>query len=179
LRTPDLWTVTARTKEQDALCIALRIISDRRRCGLPVRATAEEIAPLCGKAKDRGDPSNRNHVHELSIGLSRMQRAIRRQFTRQQTEGYRESRWAGVLKHQYATAYPLRWRLGAAWRVSIKEAGELNGRLHAHVASDFDFIHHGWLSAVALRCGLGFVHYRRKASAALRRTGNWREGSGT
>ncbi|MGH8012023.1 MAG: hypothetical protein ACREQ4_05950 [Candidatus Binataceae bacterium] len=62
-----------------------------------------------------------------------------------------------------------RGRPGASLRIRVKEAGERNGRLHEHVASDFDFIHHGWLKDAALRCGLGFPQFSRKASAELRR----------
>ncbi|MGH8012024.1 MAG: hypothetical protein ACREQ4_05955 [Candidatus Binataceae bacterium] len=44
---PDLWTFTARTKEQDALYQAQRLIARRRRRGEPVLESAERLAPLC------------------------------------------------------------------------------------------------------------------------------------
>src|SRR6266851_7387274 len=47
LRTPDLWTFTARTREQDALIEARELIRERRRRGESVNDTAERIAPLC------------------------------------------------------------------------------------------------------------------------------------
>jgi hypothetical protein len=181
-RVPDLWTITARTIEQDAACIAHRFVRAQLRAGesvhSSVRANPESLAPLflsgaCAPARharDRGDPGCREDVKVFSVGLSRIRRAVHRQFERQRMQGYRDSRQARLLRARYDTAFPVRGRAGADWRLWMKEAGEQNGRLHAHAASDFDFVHHGWLSEVARRCGLGFVQYSRTESAQLRRS---------
>jgi hypothetical protein len=170
LRAPDLWTFTARTKEQDELYLARRLIVQRRRRGEPVVETAERLAPLCRyEARDHGDPHNAEDVHALSVGLSRVIRFVTRQVQRQLQPNYENSHHARCLREQYGTDRPLRGRPGASLRIRVKEAGERNGRLHEHVASDFDFIHHGWLKDAALRCGLGFPQYSRKESTALRR----------
>lgn len=179
LRVPDLWTITARTREQDASYMARKSVRERLRRGEPVapdvRANPEMLAPLflagqCApefRARDRGDPGNTDDVKAFSVAVSRLLRAIRRQFARQREAGYRKSRSARALEARYGTAYPVRGRPTADWRLWVKEAGEQNGRLHAHAASDFDFTHHGWLSEKARRCGLGFVQYSRKESKQL------------
>jgi hypothetical protein len=121
------------------------------------------------RARDRGDPTNKQDLREFQRGLSQLRRAILRQQRAQRKPGYSGSVRARVFTARYGTAYLVRGRPGADWRLSMKEAGEQNGRLHGHVASDFDFIHHGWLSDVARGYGLGFVQYSRKESAELRR----------
>ena len=170
LRAPDLWTVTSRTREQDALILAQELIAERRRRGEPVVATPEQIAPLCMyRARDRGDASDPDSLRVFGKGLSYLTRVIERQWRRQMNIRYSSSRQACLLLAKYGTSRVLRGRPGACWRIRMKEVGEVNGRLHAHAASDFDFIHHGWLNDHALACGLGFVQYSRKESREVRR----------
>lgn len=167
LRPPDLWTLTTRTKEQDALLVATRLIADRRRRGQPVKETAERLVPLCmWEAQDRG-AVNRENIAIMKRGRERLIRFVERQAKRQRRAGYERSAWAAKLRREWGTDRLVRGRLGAALRIRIDEAGELHGRLHSHIASDFAFLHHGWLDAAALRCGLGHVQFEQSATAKL------------
>jgi hypothetical protein len=153
LRTPDLWTFTARTAEQDGLYRA-------RKMGL----RAADAFLLRGE--DRGSV-NRANLDLMRQGLERLIRYIDRQVKRQRQPGYERSAWAVRLRLEYGTDRPVRGRPGAALRIRIREAGELHGRLHTHAASDFIFLDHGWLDAAALRCGLGHVQFERRETGDL------------
>lgn len=171
LRAPDLWTFTTATREQDALYLAALYISQSKRRGEFVHPTLtpENLAPeIFYRAQDRGDASDQESVRRLSVGISRVLRKVKEQFERQRKIRYRESRKARELEAKYGTAFVIRGRPGAAFRVRVKEIGEEKKRLHAHAASDFDFVLHAWLTDLALSHGLGFVQFSRKDSKELR-----------
>lgn len=171
LRAPDLWTFTVATREQDALYLAALQISQWRRRGEFVHPslTAANLAPeVLYRAKDRGDASDPESVKRLSVGISRVLRKLHEQHKRQREINYLSTRKARELKEKYGTAFPVRGRPGAAFRIRVKEIGESGERLHAHAASDFDFIWQPWLNDLALRHGLGFVQFSRKDSKTLR-----------
>ncbi len=167
LRPPDLWTLTTRTQEQDALLVAVRLIAERRRRGQPVMETAERLARFCmWRARDRGAVTREN-IAIMKRGRERLTRFAHRQAERQQEAGYERSVHAARLRRKWGTHWMVRGRPGAAFRIRVDEAGELHGRLHSHVASDFAFLHHGWLDAAALRCGLGHVQFEQSATNKL------------
>ena len=172
---PVLWTFTARTREQDVLFQARRSIARSRRDGSTLHKSMRgadgpaKLAPFCDwMARDRGDARSRADNLDFSLSCSRLARAVERQWARQQTAGYARSRYARKLMREYGTAHVLAGRRGASFKLRIKEAGERRGRLHAHAVADFRFVHHGWLSDHALRCGLGFVQFSQGESARLR-----------
>lgn len=172
-RVPFLWTITARPKEQDAEFLARRFVRDRLRRGETVApsvvAHPESLAPYMREARDRGDPHCKEDVAAMSAGVSRLVRLIHEQHKRQRRPGYDRSRKARELKREYGEAYVVRGKVGADFRVRVKEAGERRGRLHMHAVSDYDYVNHAWLTDVACRCGLGFVHYRARETEDLQR----------
>jgi hypothetical protein len=168
LRTPDLWTFTARTREQDALIEARELIRERRRRGESVNDTAERIAPLCMyRAEDRG-VINRENLAIFNRALERVVRAVARQAERERHPGYRSTRHAAMLRNRYGNEHVARGRPGAALRIRVREAGELLGRLHAHAASDFDYLDKRWLDDHCRRCGLGFCEFERRNTKVMR-----------
>lgn len=153
-RAPDMWTFSTRTADQDALYYA-------RRHGIS-EADAQLVEGI-----DRGEPTKSN-LATFNRGLERVVRFITRQFERQQKPGYMFTHHARMLRARYGTARPIRGRPGAAFHIRVREVGELRGRLHAHVASDYDFVDHGWLKDACLRCGLGFPQFERKETRDMR-----------
>ena len=156
-RAPDLWTFTTRTADQDALYRTRRM---SRRFVVP------EVDAVLIDGRDRGAVTREN-IGLLNTGLERVVRRITRQFERQQEPGYMQSRYAAMLRALYGTARPVRGRPGAALHIRVREAGELHGRLHAHVASDFDFLLHAWLLDTCLACGLGRPQFERRESREM------------
>ena len=167
LRTPDLWTFTARTREQDALVLARMLIRERRRRGEPVNETAERLAPLVMyRAQDRG-VINRENLALFNRALERVVRAVARQAERERQPGYHHTRHAAMLRNRYGTDRVANGRPGASLRIRVREAGELHGRLHAHAASDFDYLDKHWLDDHCRRCGLGFCQFERPETKTL------------
>jgi hypothetical protein len=162
VRVPFLWTFTARTAEQDA-------VYQGRARGLSAEEARELHARgwLYGVA-DRGAVSREN-LDIMRRGIERVIRALERQAARQRKPDYQRSRRARELLARYGTARVVRGRRGAALRIRVREAGEERGRLHSHAASDFDFLHYGWLNDTALRCGLGHVQFEAPDTRALQR----------
>lgn len=154
-RAPDLWTFTARTADQDALYLARRM-----------RLVDVDAALIEGR--DRGAPTREN-ITLLNRGLERVVRRVARQIERQGRPGYMQSRHALELRARYGTARPVRGRPGAALHIRVREAGELHGRIHAHVASDFDFLNWQWLRDTCLACGLGHPQFERRESREMHR----------
>jgi hypothetical protein len=147
-RTPDLWTFTARTADQDA-----QFRATQRRGEAP---------------RDRGLLTKANLV-DFNRGLERLVRAVERQSCRERQPGYARTRHAASLRKRFRSDRVARGRPGAALRIRVREVGELHGRVHAHAASDFDYLDKRWLQAVCFRCGLGFCEYERRESSELRR----------
>jgi hypothetical protein len=171
---PILWTLTARTREQDVLFQARCSIARARRTGSTLHNSMrgadgpEKLAPFCEwMACDRGDARSRADNLDFSLACSRLSRAVERQWARQQKSGYARTPHARKMIREYGTARVLGGRRGASFKLRIKEAGERRGRLHAHAVADFRFVHHGWLSDHALRCGLGFVQFSQGETARL------------
>lgn len=161
-RTPDLWTFTARTQEQDALRLA------RRKVQLGQGESYEGWAPyFMWQAQDRG-VINRENLKIFNDALENVVQAVRRQSERESQPGYHQTRHAAMLRRKYGTHHVARGRPGAALRLRVREAGELHGRLHAHAASDFDYLDKRWLQDVCFRCGLGYCQYERKETRTLR-----------
>jgi hypothetical protein len=73
-----------------------------------------------------------------------------------------------MLRNRYGTDRVARGRPGAALRIRVREAGEAHGRLHAHAASDFDYLDKRWLDDHCRRCGLGFCQFERKETQTMR-----------
>jgi hypothetical protein len=172
---PVLWTLTARTRERDALFQARRSIARARRNGSTLHQSMrgadgpEKLAPFCEwMAWDRGDARSRADNLDFSLACSRLVRAVERQWARQQKAGYARTRHARKLIREYETAYVLGGRRGASFKLRIKEAGEGGGRMHAHAVADFRFVHHGWFADHARLCGLGFVQFSQGENARLR-----------
>jgi hypothetical protein len=147
-RTPDLWTFTARTADQDAQFRGTQIRGE---------------APC-----DRGLLTKAN-LADFNRGLERIVRAVERRSRRERQSGYARTRYAAFLRKRFGSDRVARGRPSAALRIRVREAGELHGRIHAHVASDFDYLDKRWLQAVCFRCGLGFCEYERRQSGELRR----------
>ncbi len=172
---PVLWTLTARTPEQDALFQARRFIARRRRNRETLHISMrgpdgpQKLVPFIEyRARDWGDPSSRDDNLEFSLACSRLARAVERQWARQQKPGYATTCHARKLLREYGTSRVLSGSRGASFKLRIKEVGEERHRMHAHAVSDFRFVHHGWLSDHALRCGLGFVQFSLSETARLR-----------
>jgi hypothetical protein len=161
-RAPDLWTFTARTADQDAL---YRAIAMKRRA--PGSGLVPSIDAILIDGLDRG-AVNKENIAILNRGLERVVRHITRQFDRQLEPGYMQTGKARRLRAKYGTARPVRGRPGAALHIRVREAGEMRGRIHAHVASDYDFLLHAWLDDACLRCGLGHPQFERKETRVMR-----------
>jgi hypothetical protein len=189
-RVPDLWTFTARTAEQDALYLARRMeraggpvssasgpksarpgldeasVCQRKARNQRARLLVPDVDAILVDGRDRGE-ATRENIAVLNRGLERVVRRIARQFERQSQPGYMRSRHARRLHARYGTARPVRGRPGAALHIRVREAGELHGRIHAHVASDFDFLLHAWLKDTCLACGLGHPQFERRESREM------------
>ncbi len=181
LRAPDLWTFTTRTADKDAAYQTQQRKNHPRPKLTGADRTGETGALIprhrrAGKLwiqkppvpTDRGEPTREN-ITIMNKAITAVLRRVQRQFERQHRPGYAGTKHAAQLRATYGTAFPVRGQDGASLHIRIREAGELHGRLHIHVASDFAFLLHAWLDDTAIHCGLGHCQYERRASRDLAR----------